>query len=373
MLLPNGFDPDPRVHQEAKSLVKNGFDVTIIAWDRECKMPKIENKDGINIERIHIKSSYGRGSSQLFFVLFFWFKAFLLSMRKQFDVIHCHDFNTLPLGVVIGKLKRKKIIFDAHESYFEMLESNVSSIIKKAMATAEKNLLKRIDLLITVGEILESEYKRRGAKKTSVVGNWKLISDYQIPSEELIAEKQRLKLPDKLIITFIGYLNEGRGILELIEAAKVNKEIFVILAGKGMLEEQVKQAAKDCDNIIFLGFLSPETIPLYTALSDVIYYALNGRNPNAKYSAPNKLFEALAAGKVIITGNFGEIGKIVREENCGIIVDDITPTNLTKVLSLISQREILRNYQKNAAAAGKRKYNWLSAEQTLLDAYRHLS
>ena len=42
MLLTNAFDPDPRVHHEAKALVESGYDVTILCWDRDYKTPAYE-------------------------------------------------------------------------------------------------------------------------------------------------------------------------------------------------------------------------------------------------------------------------------------------------------------------------------------------
>ena len=35
MLLSNAFRPDPRVLKEARSLAQAGYDLTVIAWDRE--------------------------------------------------------------------------------------------------------------------------------------------------------------------------------------------------------------------------------------------------------------------------------------------------------------------------------------------------
>ena len=64
MLLTNAFDPDPRVHQEARALVENGYDVTILCWDRDYKVPADEMIDGIRIERIYVRSTHGRGSAQ---------------------------------------------------------------------------------------------------------------------------------------------------------------------------------------------------------------------------------------------------------------------------------------------------------------------
>jgi hypothetical protein len=39
MLLSNAFLPDPRVLKEARSLTNAGYDVTVIAWDREGTYP----------------------------------------------------------------------------------------------------------------------------------------------------------------------------------------------------------------------------------------------------------------------------------------------------------------------------------------------
>lgn len=53
MLLTNGFDPDPRVYKEAKSLTKLGHKITILCWDRDgtyVDKPE-ENLNGIKIVR----------------------------------------------------------------------------------------------------------------------------------------------------------------------------------------------------------------------------------------------------------------------------------------------------------------------------------
>ena len=42
MLLSNAFRPDPRVLKEARSLAEAGYEVTVIAWDREGKYPAAE-------------------------------------------------------------------------------------------------------------------------------------------------------------------------------------------------------------------------------------------------------------------------------------------------------------------------------------------
>lgn len=373
MLLTNRFDPDPRVYQEAKSLVKNGYSVTIFCWDRDLKTSPEELINGIKVKRIYIRSKHGRGSSQIFYLFLFWWKAFFNLIFKDFDVFHCHDFDTLPLGFLLGKIKRKKIIYDAHESYADMLV-NVNRYIKKVIVASENILIKRIHLLITVGDILKDEFIGRGAKDVCVVGNWKNLQDFDLPESLIEKEKARLNVPkNKIIVSFIGWFGTERKISELIQAAKNESQIFLILGGKGPVLELVQKARAELDNILYLGFVDPSKIPLYTCMSDVIYYGFDPLNPNAKYSAPNKLFEALAAGKALITGNFGEIGKIVATHACGFVLNNGFDINdLKHAFGQIARPEVLKAFNENSKRLGKEIYNWHNAESILLKKYNQL-
>ncbi len=52
MLLSNAFRPDPRVLKEAQTLAQAGYDVTVVAWDREGKFPPEERVGGLGVRRV---------------------------------------------------------------------------------------------------------------------------------------------------------------------------------------------------------------------------------------------------------------------------------------------------------------------------------
>jgi len=371
MLLTNAFDPDPRVHQEAKALVEDGYNVTILCWDRDYNTPPYETIDGINIERIYIRSTHGRGTSQMFFLLLFWLKAYFRVVSKEYDILHCHDFDTLPLGYLLSKRKKAKVIYDAHESYVDML-INIPIWLKKAVYKTENFLLRRIDLLITVGEILKEHFEKRGVQHSCVVGNWKDPDEFKFSQEVLEEERQRLHiLNGQLVISFIANLGKERQLEQLVEVVKNTPQITLIVGGKGPSGGIVEDAAHQYSNIIYLGYVHPSRVPLYTAMSDIIFYGFDPMNPNSKFSAPNKLFEALAAGKAVLTGDFGEIGRIVKETECGLIIKKFTEEEIKKNLSILSP-EILNRLKANSKKNGLEKYNWQNARITLLHQYSHL-
>ena len=129
MLLTNAYDPDPRVRQEALALIKIGCRVRLLAWDRDCKSPAHEVMEGVEVERVRLASSHGRGTTQVFFYAALYLRMFWRGWRVPFDAVHCHDLDTLPLGFLLGKLKRKPIVYDAHESFLEMFEGRVHPLV----------------------------------------------------------------------------------------------------------------------------------------------------------------------------------------------------------------------------------------------------
>lgn len=251
-----------------------------------------------------------------------------------------------------------------------MLTDNVHPLVKWVIARAERFLVKRIDLLITVGSVLGEEYKRRGSKRTVVIGNWKRLDEFQFSEAEISRARQEMGIPeDRLIISYVGYFVSSRGLLTLIEAVRSDKNVFLIIGGKGKLEDEISAAVKNTENILYLGYTKPKKVPLITALSDVIYYGIEDSSGNNKYSAPNKLYEALAAGKAILTSSIGEIAKIVREEHCGININKINIENLRNAFKKLRNETLIGKYKNNALLAGINRYNWSNAEKILLDTY----
>jgi glycosyltransferase involved in cell wall biosynthesis len=371
MLLTNAFDPDPRVHKEAKSLVHNGYDVTIICWDRDLKAPAREVIDGIKVERIYVQSTHARGTSQAAYLLLFWIKAFILALRKKPDAIHCHDFDTLPPGYLLSRVKSAKLVYDAHESYVDML-NGIPHWLKRAISTLENFLLPGSNLVITVGEILREHLENRGARRSCVVGNWKDPEDFVFPIELINAEKDRLGISkEQMIVCFIANLGYERQLPELIEAVKRNPDVFLILGGNGPAKSLAQEASVKHPNISYLGYVHPSKVPFYTALSDVIFYGFDKKNPNARFSAPNKLFEALAAGKAIIAGDFGELSKIVKETGCGVLLSSYSPERISAALGQMDSGK-LEWIKERSDQAARNIYNWKEAHRQLIREYEYL-
>jgi len=373
MLLTNAYDPDPRVRQEALSLLGMGCRVRILAWDRDLRAPARDCLEGVDVERVFVASSHGRGPTQIFAYILVYLKILWRGMRARFDAVHCHDLDTLPVGFLLGKLGGKPVVYDAHESFPDMLEGSVPDALRRGLMRLESFFMRRVDLVITVGEKLRRHLAERGAARSVVVGNWKRLAEFARTDAQNIEVRRSLGVPDgALLIACITHLVTNRKVEELIAAVADCPNVHVIIAGSGALRERVAHAAATNPRILFPGFVSGQTIAEYTCAADAIYYGFDPDNPNARFSAPNKLFEALAAGRPLITGNFGEIADVVRKAKCGVVLAEYSTSEIQKAFGILADDRIRHEMSDNAARVGRLSMNWEKGEEVLYREYSSL-
>jgi glycosyltransferase involved in cell wall biosynthesis len=373
MLLTNAYDPDPRVREEALALIAAGCRVRLLAWDRDHKARAAENVEGVEVTRVFLRSTHGRGTAQILYYARLYLKILRMGWREAFDAVHCHDLDTLPAGFLLGKAKRKPIIYDAHESFSDMLAGSVPSWVRRMLVQLENFLIRRVDLLITVGEKLRRHFEERGARHTVVVGNWKRLEDYAFTEGRTLEVRRRLQIPDgAFTVVCITQLLGDRKIEELLDAVDASPEVYALIGGKGALEPVVRERAAKNPRVVYLGFVRPPEIPAYTCAADAVYYGFDPANPNARFSAPNKLFEALAAGRPLITGDFGEIAEVVRQADCGIVLAHYSAGNIREALRELSDPALRVRLGKNGARHGRMDMNWTKGERILRREYSAL-
>jgi len=374
MLLSNAYNPDDRVRNEALTLNHKKFDVTILAWDRFLDKPQQEVIDGITVKRIRLKTGYGQGIGKYFLYFYVWILFLKQLNTLKPEIIHCHDFDTYLVGLIYSWCHKKtKIVFDAHENYYIMMKPLVPKMISGFIALLERKLTKQSDLVIASCDANANHYKARGAKNIVVIGNWKDPQLFTFPSELLNKKRAEIGANNHLIVTYIGSLTRDRNVLPLIQAIQERQWSFVIIGGSGGQETEIRQICSTISNAYFPGYIHPDEVPLFTSISDVIYYGLDSQDVYAPFNAPNKLFEALAAGKPIIASDLGgEMSNIINTEKCGILIKNINPTSIGETLDKIKDSELRKIMEQNSKKAGVQLYNWKLASTKLREEYLKL-
>jgi glycosyltransferase involved in cell wall biosynthesis len=375
MLLSNPFRPDQRVEKEAKSLSHAGHAVTIVCWDRRQQFEPLSESSGFRVERIQdVPTVYGAGAKQLLHTPRFWRSAVRRVRAQPPDVVHCHDLDTLPAGWWIKRTTGCRLVYDAHEDYPAMMSLYLPGLMNTALSWLERLLLRNVDHTITASTVLADKLRARGIDHVTTIGNFHNLSSYdQISSSDIQSLRARLGISQNdLVVTYIGGFSLNRQLLPLIEAADGMDGVQAFIWGDGHQRQAVEQAAANSDNVRYAGWLASEFVPLHTQMSDVIYYCLREDYPGAAYNAPNTLGHAMAAGRPILANEVGDLGRIVRQTGCGLLLKSVTPTEIRAALETLRDPNLRQQMGKAGRQAAETEYNEAHGDKLLRDIYHRL-
>ncbi len=149
---------------------------------------------------------------------------------------------------------------------------------------------------------------------------------------------------------FINIINAARKI------KNKNYPIRFIICGSGVNLNYYKKISRDCNNIIFPGWINKDQIWTLLRMSSI------GLLPyqNVKsfiISFPNKSIEYLSAELPIISSLKGVLGELLSDYNCGITYESENANDLaSKLIYLFNSPEILKEMSKNAFNLYKEKF-----------------
>jgi len=146
----------------------------------------------------------------------------------------------------------------------------------------------------------------------------------------------------------------------------------VLLWGDGHQRAAVEEAVQGHPHARYLGWLPAEQVPLHTRVADVIYYCLLPDYPGAVYNAPNTLSNAMAAGRPIIANDVGDLGRIVRQAGCGMLLSTVEPGTIRQAVRALGDPAVRQRMGQAGRAAAEQEYNWAAAEQRLQQVYAQM-
>jgi glycosyltransferase involved in cell wall biosynthesis len=369
MFLSNAFTHDPRVYNEALSLVKAGYKVTVIAWDVEKQNPPEQNWDGIDVIRPRTRYLPIRRYLPLSWTLnrILWQRhayrqALILNEERRLDIIHCHDLDTLGIGIKLKAKFKIPLIYDAHEIYGYMKTRTLPQRIAAIFLWLEERWVRRVDRIINVGEAQKAYFESITDKPISVIMNCKPLQsiEYVPPSSE-----------GDFTVLYIGGLHEPRGILMLVHAVKELAGVSCLIGGIGGPKyiETLKQECSRTSNVTFLGRVPLQEVIPMTQKADVVFCMFDPRDPNSLIGTPNKLFEAMVCGRPIICTKGTYSGEITEQEEVGLAVDYSEHALKDAIIKLRDNPGLREKLGRNALELAITKYNWEKQEEKLLQLY----
>ena len=373
MLLSNPFRPDPRVAREALTLGEHGYKLTIACWDRMAEMDPYQRlSDNVEIIRLQsVRSSYGAGVKQIIRLPLFWREAIRKIIPLKPEVIHCHDLDTLFIGWRLKRLTGCKLVFDAHENYPELMALYLPRLAIHVLDLWERFLLKKVDLMITASAYAVETYAAFTSCPIFAIRNFQSLESYHsISPDEIKKARQSIGLkPEDYVIVYLGGFSLNRILLPLIEAISGLPDVKLILWGDGHQKAAIQEAIINVPNSSYLGWAPANCVPLFTSLADVIYYCLK---PNYPYNAPNTLSNAMLAGRPILATRVGDLGDIVEQTGCGLLLNEVTSETIRSSIEMMRDPALRKKLGQAGRIAAECNYNWENEGKKLLSLYESL-
>ncbi len=238
-------------HDLSRALVRMGHDVHVLTYgDKES----VEYDAGITIHRL--PSSRNAPDIVGWSMLLnnrFEKRAIELNKVENFDVIHAHDWMTVPAAIGLKKVLKKPFVFTIHST--EQGRVGVSNPLSKMINDLEWYGTYEANHVITVGKDFCNE-----VKSLFSVPDWKIhyipngIDIKRFDRVKVVVEREWYVGDWERMVLFVGRLTYQKGVDYLIKAIpKVLKEYrdakFVFVANKRDLPdalsmEEIKQKLK---------------------------------------------------------------------------------------------------------------------------------
>lgn len=363
----NPVSPDSRVEKEAWTLKKAGYDVHILAWDRDTNAHEADDfvsvaELKIPITRLGYKATFGEGFKNIKPYL-----KFQLHMRKwlrknKFDIVHSCDFDTAFFSCGIVRRKKEKFVFDIFDFLYDKPTSFMQACVKKA----QYRLINRADATIICTEERKKQIAGSKPRNLTVIHN--------TPSTlQTTDAKIDLRDSNKVKIVYVGILQDHRLLKEIVEAVSELDLVELHIGGFGKYETYMQNAAKNHENIYFYGRMTYANTLALEKECDIMLAIYDPSIDNHFYAAPNKFYESLMLGKPVIMVKNTGMSNVVSDSNIGVLIDYSKEAFIKGVDQLMEQKSQWKVMSEQMQRLYKEQYSWEEMERRLLKLYAMLS
>ena len=152
---------------------------------------------------------------------------------------------------------------------------------------------------------------------------------------------------------------------------KKNNEYELHVGGFGKYEKEFENASNEYNNIYYYGSLKYNDVLNLEKDCDILFATYDPKIKNHKYSAPNKIYEAMALGKPIIVCYNTGIDQLIVSNSIGDAID-YDAKEFIKALKKYNKKENIKDFEKRAKKLYFDKYSWNSMEKILISEYKNL-
>lgn len=237
--------------------------------------------------------------------------------RNKTSIVYCNDEFCLPASFVLAKSRGSKLIYDAHE--LEHDKNGQSALIRNVTLQWEKFFWPSVDYFITVSESIRLHYlETLGPKPSNVVLNSPSIS-YRAEESSNLGLRNSLGLGGEgLILIYVGFFSEGRGIKFLLDCVnELPDNHHLVFLGEGDLSSEIVKCTEKFTNVHVVSPVPHDEVVDFISSADIGLCLLEPVSLSDRFALPNKFFEYAFARLPILYSNFPEMSRVAQRYELG--------------------------------------------------------
>lgn len=344
---------EPRIKNYLRYFDTHNIPYHVIAWNRNGTAKPDEH-----IVFYQRRAEYGKRIANIpnkIGWMFFAMKE-IWRNRKDCHAIHACDIDGILPALLIGKLLKKKIVFDIFDW--------ISSLTGKGAVYKLVEWLQNFCYKHSDAVILCEEERKAQAKAT----NDNVLIIPNIPNEKTAFDEATLeKTAEDLhnydyVVSYVGVFDRDRGLENLLDVISQCPNIKLNIAGFGVLDELIQDYASRWDNITCWGrveYAVGQAIQKNSSMISAMYHLTS---PLHKFAAPNKYYESLLLGVPMITTENTLVGSKVSKHDTGFVLDETSHS-----LLMLFQRDDLE--QQITTKKENCNHIWESVYKTYYEDY----
>ena len=341
--------------------------------------PEVKQIEGITVHYLPVYYDNRLGYLRR---LIAFFKFARLAYRKAIDIPKldlCYAISTpLSVGWVAKRLKKAKgipYIFEVGDLWPEApIQMGVvkSSIAKRQLRRFEQSVYQNAESIVALSPGIRDGIRRSSPRSNiTVIPNMSDCQYYQLEAKDPQLEGH-FGVKGKTVVTYFGAAGKANHLEYFIKAAKasaeINQSLHFLVAAAGSELTRIKALAKKyaLKNLTFLPYCNRSELKKILNVTDIVYVSY-ADVPVLATGSPNKYFDGLAAGKLMVVNFEGWLRDITERHALGYYVDPKQPAMLAKKLAAVINDPIeLLELQKNARVIAETFFSRGLATQKLL-------
>ena len=240
--------------------------------------------------------------------------------------------------------------------------------LKKWLYRLERSIYREAQAVVALSVDIESYIRKVSpGTVTHVIPNM-ADCEYYTPSA------QRSSAPENLVVAYLGALGVANGLDFLLDCAreslKAKAAIRFIVGGDGAMRDHLANRINNekITNVTLLPFQNRDGVRQTLARADAVFICYQNK-PVLQTGSPNKYFDGLAAGKLVVVNVNGWMREEIEQAHCGIFVDSARPAALVEKLTSLSVAEV-QQMKSNARSLAKRSYDRLALAEKFAGLFR---